>query len=207
MVRPVSLGHPNHKKAMIMVIPSAKTKTSKNSFSERHRSASNWLLLFGLSLESLAFALATGVLLLGGVAAQIVGTGLIAAGTLLLLLASGVERWGWVVLWITSGLMYVPPSIAVFNSIDDALVMLEFWLVFAFALCGSARLVIAVASQATGWRWMAASGLVSMAGAILVIAGWSAPRMDTLGLILAIDLFGQGTALTASGLRLRGRWN
>ena len=70
---------------------------------------------------------------------------------------------------------------------------------------GFVRIGIALGARAHGWGWMLASGLISIAAAVLIAIGWPANAIWVLGFILAIDLLFQGTMLMFIGFTLKSR--
>ena len=55
----------------------------------------------------------------------------------------------------------------------------------------------------TGWKWLALSGVFSLAAGLLIAAGWPENSLYLLGMLLAIDLIFQGWGVLWIGLALR----
>jgi uncharacterized membrane protein HdeD (DUF308 family) len=74
----------------------------------------------------------------------------------------------------------------------------------AFGAMGVAKIILSLRMRPrAGWGWMLASGLVSLALAIIIFADFPASAATILGILLAVELIQTGIALMFAGLALR----
>lgn len=78
------------------------------------------------------------------------------------------------------------------------LVTLTLTVAVLFAAMGGLRVVIALRERpVAGWGWILASGLVSMALAVLIVLGLPEAALGILGLFLGVDLLASGAMTLA----------
>lgn len=138
-------------------------------------------------------------------ATYVVGAAMFAGGVLILVHAFGVRRWDWAAFWALSGLFYLAAAAAVLYEPLLAARLIVLVLAAAVGASGLVRVAVALGARAPGWGWMLASGLISIAAAVLIAIGWRTNAIWELGLILAIDLLFQGAMLMFIGFTLKGR--
>ncbi|WP_448664689.1 HdeD family acid-resistance protein [Sphingomonas sp. CJ20] len=148
--------------------------------------------MLGLLLLGLGIAAAANLFLATVAAIYYVGGMMIAAGVLQLVHAAGTRAWG---LWLLGGVLYLLAGVAVFLDPLFAAAVLTLMLAVSLGLSGIARLVFGVRSWLPGSGWVAASGIASIAAALVIGSGWPVNAAWVLGMVLAIDLMFQGLAL------------
>lgn len=129
---------------------------------------------------------------------------LFAGGVLMLVHAAGVGRLGVAALWALLGMIYVASAVFLFARPTIAIPLLTVWFAALFMVSGAMRLVIAATRRMEGWGWLLVSGLFGIAAGVVIALGWPLNAVWVLGLLLAVDLFVQGSAFVLIGVRLRG---
>lgn len=154
------------------------------------------LMLFGF----LAFAnlmLATRAVIFGVAIVMFVG------GVVQVAHALGVRRWTWAALLMLSGLLYAAAASIILSDPGFGARFMTLFLGILYGAAGIVRLGVAAAWRGSRWGWLLASGLASIAAAAVILLGWPADAVWMIGLVFAIDLIFQGSALAAIGLALR----
>ncbi|MCM2563117.1 DUF308 domain-containing protein [Lutimaribacter sp. EGI FJ00015] len=104
------------------------------------------------------------------------------------------------------GLALVVLAVALLANPLAGLVSLTFAVGVLFALMGALRMLIAWDVRPRGgWGWMMASGVVSVALAVLIFVSLPQSALALLGLFLAVDLVTSGLVALAMALRARRR--
>ena len=164
-----------------------------------------WFVGIGIALALLGLVASTNLVMATMAATFVVAATMAAGGILMLIHAIGVRHWTWAAFWIGCGLIYLAASVAILDAPVHAAELLTFWLIILLGLSGVARALIAALARPGGWRWMLASGLVSIGLAIVVALGWPENALWVLGLLMAVDLLVQGMTLMMVGFALRSR--
>jgi uncharacterized membrane protein HdeD (DUF308 family) len=74
----------------------------------------------------------------------------------------------------------------------------------AFGAMGVAKIILSFQMRPRdGWGWMLASGIVSLALAVIIFADFPRSAATILGILLAVELIQTGIALIFAGLALR----
>lgn len=77
-------------------------------------------------------------------------------------------------------------------------------LIAFFTIGGIAKVVISLFTRGIpNWGWVLVSGILSLALAAIIISGWPGTAIWTLGLLLGVNLFVTGFALTTMALSLK----
>ncbi|MDF0488368.1 DUF308 domain-containing protein [Sphingomonas sp. H39-1-10] len=164
-----------------------------------------WFVGTGAALALLGFIASANLLLAAIAATYVVGAAMFAGGILMLVHAFGVRRWGWAAFWALSGLLYLSAAAAVLYQPLLAAGLIVLVLAASIGASGLVRVGVALGARGHGWGWMLASGLISIAAAVLIAIGWPANAIWVLGFILAIDLLFQGSMLMLVGFTLRSQ--
>jgi len=135
--------------------------------------------------------------------AYYVGIMVLIGGALQVAHAMRVRQSGPAVLWFLAGLLYLFAGIGIF--LDPLFAAMVFTLFLSLSLClsGVFRAAIALSQRGRGWGWTLASGLASIAAALVIGMGWPVNAVWVLGLVLSIDLMFQGFAVLFVGLAMR----
>ncbi len=172
---------------------------------DRLRSTRFWFVAVGASLVLLGIVASLDLVMATLAAALSLGLLMLLGAALQLAHAFAVRRWGSSVLWAASGLLYLAAGISVFVDPAFAAILLTLFLAVSLGLSGVVRCWLAWGWPASGRAWLMASGLVSLAAAVVIGSGWPVNALWVLGLVLAVDLMVQGFTLAFAGLSLRAR--
>jgi len=147
------------------------------------------LAFFNLPAATTVSVYAVGIFMLVGAGAQLGVAFLIRSGLGILLLNA--------LLYGAAGVLTIAnPTLA-----EKTLTLL---LGFALIFSGVMRIWWSlVLSSLPGWGWITASGIVSVIGGIVFIAGWPADTVWLLGMVLAVDLTFQGATAIGWGFALK----
>ena len=161
-----------------------------------------WFLLLGVALlvlgtvalgsavvASLAAAVAIGVLLLLGGAAEAVG-------------AFWCRCWSGFFLELLSGVLSIVVGLLFLRAPVGALAALTL-LVACFLMAGGIfKIVAALAYRFAAWGWSLAGGIIDVILGVLIWQGWPASSLWVIGLFVGINLICRGFNWIALGLAL-----
>jgi len=115
-----------------------------------------------------------------------------------------IRKWGRSALWLLGGALYLLAGFSVFYDPLFATLLLTLMLGVSLGLSGLVRSWTATRKKTDRGRgWIIASGLCSLAAAVLIAVGWPLNSAWMLGLVLTIDLMFQGAALIFVGMSLK----
>ncbi|MBX5012810.1 HdeD family acid-resistance protein [Rhizobium lentis] len=167
---------------------------------------SKWVWFLGLGVLLLICGLiALSNLLMATVASVFyVGMLMLAGGVIYLVHAFQVRRWDQVLFWALSGILYVLAGIFAFINPIFTSAALTLFLAIALLVAGIFRLWVGMRMRPLkGWRWIAASGVITTLAGFVIALGWPVNSLWILGLFLAVDLIVQGWTMIAFGLGIR----
>jgi uncharacterized membrane protein HdeD (DUF308 family) len=162
-----------------------------------------WFMGVGAALVFLGIVAWANLALATLAATYALAATLFAGGVLMLVHAVGVGRLGVAALWAILGVIYVAGAVFLFARPTIAIALLTMWFAALFMVSGAMRLVIAATRRLEGWGWLVTSGVFGISAGVLIALGWPLNAVWVLGLLLAIDLFVQGSAFVLIGARLR----
>ncbi|WP_336966121.1 HdeD family acid-resistance protein [Sphingobium aquiterrae] len=171
--------------------------------SNAERRVWGWFVAVGAALTLLGGIASANLLLSTVTATFMVGGFMFAGGVLQLAHAFGVRRRGRVVFWALSGLLYLIAAAGILYDPLFAAALLTLFVAISLGASGIVRVALAIGTSTKGRGWVLASGLVSLAAAVVIAIGWPVNALWMLGLILAIDLLFQGISLMLLGFTLR----
>lgn len=161
-------------------------------------------IILGICLLALGAVAALNLILATVAATFYVGVAMVAGGVVQIIQAFVIRKWGQSALWLLGGLLYLLAAFAVFYDPLFAALLLTLMLGVSLGLSGLVRLWMATRKDAQGGRgWIIASGLCSLAAALLIMIGWPFNSAWMLGAVLSIDLMFQGIALIFVGVSLK----
>ena len=184
------------------------TRDDKSLGSVLGRVRSNW----GWFVAAGAILVALGIYVLGNLFAAtvasifIVGILMIAGGITHIVLSFRGRTWRHFLIWLLGGVLYAIAGAFVIS--DPILASALLTLMFAFVLMasGAVRIWLGWAARPeSGWGWLVAAGLVTLAAGIFVVASWPISALWAIGVVLAVDLLFQGLGYISFGLALRAR--
>jgi uncharacterized membrane protein HdeD (DUF308 family) len=162
-------------------------------------------------------ALGIGELILGGVASAnlmaanlasvlVIGAAMFVAGIFQIVHAVSARGWRGVLFWLFAGIVYAAAGAIVLY--DPVLASLTLALTISIFLVAAGILRIWAgfhARPATGWGWIVAAGVVTLAVGVILVAAWPSIGLWLLGAMLVVDLIFQGWGLIMFGLALKAR--
>jgi len=165
-----------------------------------------WFVGLGILLLLLGLVGAGYVLAMTLASVIFIGALMLVGGILQLIQAWRVKAWRGFLIWSLAGVCYVAAgALALYNPIAGASA-LTLLLGAVLIATGALRLWIWLNHRSQpGWRWLAFSGLITLAAGLLIAIGWPGNSLWILGLLLVFDLIFQGFSLILLGLALRQR--
>jgi uncharacterized membrane protein HdeD (DUF308 family) len=163
-----------------------------------------WLLTFGI-VQILAGACAIAVPPLAAFAAALIfGWLMIVSAVMQIVHAFAVRKWSGFVLHFIGGLLYAAIGVLLVLYPLPGVLTLAVLLAAFFLADGAIRVFLRYRIRGQeGWGWFLAGGVASMALGVLMMFGWPATAMWTLGLLLGINLLIAGGLNTALALQCR----
>jgi uncharacterized membrane protein HdeD (DUF308 family) len=154
------------------------------------------LMILGLLALSAAPAFTVG-------AVTAIGLIMIAGGVVQIAHAIRANRWKGVLLHLAAGLLYfvVGLMLVVYPLMGAATITLL--LGSFFVVAGSFRTIGAIMVRFGSWGWSVASGVITLALGILILAQWPIASLWFIGTLLGVDLLFSGAAWVAMGLGAR----
>lgn len=162
-------------------------------------------------------ALGISELVLGGIASAnlmaanfasilVIGVTMAAAGIIQIVHAlSAREPRGFLFL-LFAGIVYAAAGALILYDPVLASLTLSLTTGIFLAVGGVTRVLAAVhARPGAGWRWIAATGVLTFCVGVMTVALWPTIGLWLLGAILTVDLIFQGWGLIAFGLALKAR--
>src|SRR6516165_2443713 len=162
-----------------------------------------WFVLLGVALlvlgtvalgsvvvGSLAAAVAIGMLLLLGGAAEAVG-------------AFWCRCWSGFFLELLSGVLSIVVGLLFLRAPVGALAALTLLVACFLMVGGIFKVVLALAYRFAAWGWSLASGIIDMILAQMIWQEWPTPALWVIGLFVGINLLFRGFNWIALGLALR----
>jgi uncharacterized membrane protein HdeD (DUF308 family) len=162
-----------------------------------------WFVLLGVALvvqgtvalgwvvvASLAAAVAIGVMLLLGGAAEAVG-------------AFWWRCWSGFFLELLSGVLSIVVGLLFLRAPVGALAALTLLVACFLMVGGILKVVSAVAHRFAAWGWPLAGGIINVILGVLIWRGWPASSLWVIGLFVGINLIFRGFNWIALGLALR----
>ncbi|MEG3145856.1 HdeD family acid-resistance protein [Sphingomonas sp. RT2P30] len=164
------------------------------------QTAWRWFAGLGVALILLGLCASANLFLATVATIYYVGALMLFGGVLQIFHAAAARNWG---VWLFGGILYLLAGLAVFNDPLFAAAFLTLLLAVSLGLSGMARLWFGLRVDLAGRGWLIASGVASIAAAVLIGLGWPVNAIWILGFVLAIDLLFQGVALLGTGLAMR----
>lgn len=176
-----------------------------NSSGDSWRGVRFWFLAAGMGMVLLGVIASLNLMMATLAVALSLGFLMLAGAIIQLAHAFAVRRWGSALLWTASALLYLAAGLSVFADPAFAAMLLTLVLAVSLGFGGAVRCLLAWRWHASGRPWLLASGLASLAAAVLIGIGWPLNALWLLGLILAVDLMIQGFTFAFAGLSLPAR--
>ena len=148
------------------------------------------IALSSVMIASLAAAMAIGVLLLLGGAAEVVG-------------AFWCRCWSGFFLELLSGVLSIVVGLLFLRAPVGALAALTLLVACFLMVGGIFKVVSAVAYRFAAWGWSLSGGIIEVILGVMIWQGWPASSLAVIGLFVGIDLIFRGFNWIALGLALR----
>jgi uncharacterized membrane protein HdeD (DUF308 family) len=165
-----------------------------------------WFVALGVGLI-IAGLVASANLFLSTLLSVIYIAGMMLAGAVMQVIhAFSVNRWKHKTVSALSAILYgIAGGFLLYDPVLSALNVTLIIGAFMIA-AGVVRIGIGFRERAnSGWGWIVASGIVSVAAGLMMTATWPAIGLWFLGLMLAVDLVVQGWGFLAFGVALRAK--
>lgn len=134
----------------------------------------------------------------------IVGIMMTIAGVAEIVHGFRMKNWGRFFLWIIVGALYVAAGFIAFTNPLLASEVLTLMLGIGLLIAGVFRGVLAVRlREEAGWVWVLMSAIITVIVGLIIVLGWPATSVFTLGVFLGVDLVFAGVAWIGAGLALR----
>lgn len=165
-----------------------------------------WFVALGLAQLALGIVALVHVFAATIVSVLFIGILMLIGGAGQLIQAWRIKHWAGFLLWTISGILYLAAGLlAITNPIVGASFLT---LLFGATLIGTGALRLWIWSNnrgQDGWKWIAFSGIITLATGILIAANWPGNSVWILGLLLGFDLLFQGWTILFVGMALRAR--
>ena len=141
-------------------------------------------------IAGLATALAIGILLIAGGAAEVVG-------------AFWAWRWRGFFLHLLSGVLSLCVGLLFLRAPAGALLTLTLLLACLLLVGGTFKIVAALTHRFEGWGWPLLSGIIDLVLGAMIWLEWPASALWVIGLFVGISLVFRGANWVGLGLALR----
>ncbi|SEP75032.1 Uncharacterized membrane protein HdeD, DUF308 family [Faunimonas pinastri] len=164
-----------------------------------------WFVALGLIMLIAGIVALGSVLVATVVSVLLVGWMMIFSGLAEIVHGMGMRNWNRFFFWVLIGVLYLLAGIfAVMNPLLASSV-LTLLIAFGLIAAGIARIVLGTSMRrGSAWGWPVASGIITLLVGAMILFGWPASSLYTLGTFLGIDLIFTGLAWLALGIGLRG---
>jgi uncharacterized membrane protein HdeD (DUF308 family) len=163
-----------------------------------------WILALGIVY------LVTGIIALGSVVMAtaasvfVVGIMMVVAGVAEVINAFQIKTWGWFLLWILLGALYIVAGFVTFQNPLLAAVILTFILGVTLVASGIMRIILGFSMrEGSAWLWVVLSGLITLLLGGVILAHWPVSSLYVLGIFLGVDLVFAGVSWIAISLGLK----
>lgn len=179
------------------------TQPIEVEFSEDlRRATSGWFLGVGGLLVILGIVAAANLAFSTTIALDMIGVVMMIAGAFQFAHAVAVHRIGASLLWLLVAVLYAVAGLLVFTNPHLTVLFLTAAFAMLIGFAGLTRVILGLQNR-DHHGWAITSGLISIAGCVVILMGWPGDSVWIAGLILAVDLLIQGLVLGFIGWRLR----
>jgi uncharacterized membrane protein HdeD (DUF308 family) len=160
------------------------------------RSAIEILLWLGIALIALGLAAVVAPVVAGSALVIVIGFILLIAGTVPIVRELKAEASKERTIGLILGIITALAGIAVIGHPLFGLKFLTVLLVGYFVVEGVWKIVVSFRYKpATGWKWLLASGVLSLVLGLLIWNQWPVSGMWAVGVLVGVNLLGTGLAL------------
>jgi len=176
------------------------TPSSGNWFHADVREESSRFIWAGLALALVGFAAVVWPLVSTVVASVFVGWMLVLAGSVSLFGGLSIPGSGRSFAAVLCALLSIAAGAFVIARTDIALLAITLALGLLFMVQGAYELALAFELRpARNWPWMLLSAVASILLSLVIISGWPASSLITLGVIIGINFISSGLAYISLG--------
>lgn len=170
------------------------------------RRKSFWFTILGVIILIAGAVAAANLLAATLVSVFFVGAMMLVGGIVEIVHAFGVRTWGGFFLWLLAGILYAIAGLLTFYNPLLASAVLTLFIAASLIAAGVVRIWVGFTERnSSGWGWMVAGGVVTLAVGLLILLRWPINSLWVLGIFLAVDLMLQGLSYIAYGLGLKRR--
>lgn len=163
-----------------------------------------WFVLLGLIVLAAGLFAAANLLMATLISVLMVGAMMIVSGIVEIVHAFGVRTWGGFALWLLTGILYTAAGVLTFYNPLLATAFITLMIAASLIAAGVVRIWAGMTQRgSSGWGWIIASGVVTLAVGLLIMLRWPINSLWILGLFLAVDLIVQGLSYVIYGLGLK----
>jgi membrane protein HdeD len=160
------------------------------------RSAIELLHWLGIVFIALGVAAVLAPVVAGSALVIVIGFILLIAGLVAILRELKAEASMEKAIGLTLGIITALAGIAVIGHPLFGLAFLTVLLVGYFVVEGVWKIIVSVRYKtATGWKWLLASGVLSLILGLLIWSQWPVSGMRAVGVLVGVNLLGTGLAL------------
>lgn len=170
---------------------------------ERARPKWGWFVALGL-LFAVFGVITLSYLTVAGTIASVfmIGFAMLVAGFAEIFLAFQAKTWGWTILWILVGLLYLFAGGVTIAQPMMAATTFTLFISAALIATGVMRIVAAF-NVPDGRGMLILSGIITVLLGILILMAWPASGLYTLGMFLGADMLVYGVSWISFGMWLR----
>jgi len=164
-----------------------------------------WFVLLGAALTAVGFIALWSPWVASLATAVVIGSLLLAAGTVEIVGSFWSRRWYGFFLHLLSGLLSLVVGALCLRAPVDALLALTLLVACLFVAGGTFKIAAALSYRFDAWGWVLVSGVLDLALGLLICLEWPASAIWVLGLFLGISLVFRGFNWIGLGLAVRER--
>jgi uncharacterized membrane protein HdeD (DUF308 family) len=162
-----------------------------------------WILALGIVYVVAGFIALGSVVMATVASVLVVGVMMIVAGVAEIINAFQCKGWGWFLVWVLLGALYIVAGFVTFENPLFAAVILTLLLGASLVASGIVRVILAFSmKREQPWIWVLLSSLVTLLLGLLILARWPVSSVYVLGIFLGIDLVMAGAGWIGLSLAL-----
>jgi uncharacterized membrane protein HdeD (DUF308 family) len=162
-----------------------------------------WILALGIVYVIAGFIALGSVVMATVASVLVVGVMMIVAGVAEIFNAFQCKGWGWFLVWVLLGALYIVAGFFTFENPLFAAVIFTLLLGASLVASGIVRIILAFSmKREQPWIWLLLSSLVTLLLGLLILARWPVSSVYVLGIFLGIDLVMAGAGWIGLSLAL-----
>lgn len=162
-----------------------------------------WYAVAGDAMIALGVYAMTHVMVATAASILMVGAMMVVAGIVQIVVAARTRGMSGAALWALGGILYIVAGILAVSNPVLTSALITIILAVTLVASGVFRIMFGLDVRPDpGWNWIVVAGAISAIVGGLIVIGWPG-TIWVLGLILAVDIFGQGAAILMPALMAR----